>query len=133
MRQGEERKLAIRFFRLLKQKNFAQAERILDEASHRARGSEWRRGYIHALRGMLIASRSGADRYAFISRIGDRDLKSAEIEFERMSRLREPLQTSFDRGIFTAWADYIVFLGKGRSNWEDGGRPSGPAQGESKV
>jgi len=107
---GEKRHLTTHFFQLLKQRNLTQAERTLEKMSQEAKNTKWRRGYIHALRGMLIASKSGDDKRAFINRMKDRNLLKIRRDFAKKSR--DPLQTRFDRGFFAAWADYVEFSEK---------------------
>ena len=83
---------------------------MLEKMRQEVKKTEWQRGYVRALRGMLVASRSGDDKRAFINRMKDRDLGEIKKDFARKSR--EPLQTSFDRGFFTAWLEYLEFSEK---------------------
>lgn len=106
---GEKRHLTTHFFQLLRQRNFTEAERTLEEMSQEAKNTEWHRGYIHALRGMLIA-KSRDDTRAFINRMKDTNLLEIRRDFTKKSR--DPLQTRFDRGFFAAWAEYVEFLEK---------------------
>jgi len=113
--QTEKRELTTDFFQLLKQRNLTQAEVVLEKMRQEVKKTEWQRGYIRALRGMLVASRSGDDKRAFINRMKDRDLGEIKKDFARKSR--EPLQTSFDRGFFTAWSEYLGFSEKAEQTW----------------
>lgn len=127
--------LTTHFFKLLRQRNLTQAERTLEEVSQEVKNTEWRRGYFHALRGMLIASKSGDDKRAFINRMKDRDLSKIRRDFAKKSR--DPLQTSFDRGFFAAWADYVEFSEKAELIQREEKRESRPqetqAEDERKV
>ncbi len=113
--QTEKRQLTTNFFQLLEQRNLTQAEVVLEKMRQEVKNTEWQRGYVRALRGMLIASRSGDDKRAFINRMKDRDLREIKKDFTRKSR--EPLQTSFDRGFFTAWVEYLEFSEKAEPTW----------------
>jgi len=107
---GEKRHLTTHFFQLLRQRNLTEAERTLEKMSQEAKNTKWHRGYIHALRGMLIASKSGDDTRAFINRMKDTNLLKIRRDFAKKSR--DPLQTRFDRGFFAAWAEYVEFSEK---------------------
>ena len=113
--QTEKRQLTTNFFQLLEQRNLTQAEVVLEKMRQEVKKTEWQRGYVRALRGMLVASRSGDDKRAFINRMKDRDLGEIKKDFTRKSR--EPLQTSFDRGFFTAWVEYLEFSEKAEPTW----------------
>ena len=113
--QTEKRQLTTDFFQLLEQRNLTQAEVVLEKMRQEVKNTEWQRGYVRALRGMLIASRSGDDKRAFINRMKDRDLREIKKDFTRKSR--EPLQTSFDRGFFAAWVEYLEFSEKVEPTW----------------
>jgi len=113
--QTEKRQLTTNFFQLLEQRNLTQAEAVLEKMRQEVKNTEWQRGYVRALRGMLIASRSGDDKRAFINRMKDRDLREIKKDFTRKSR--EPLQTSFDRGFFSAWVEYLEFSEKEEPTW----------------
>jgi len=113
--QTEKRQLTTNFFRLLEQRNLTQAEVVLETMRQEVKNTEWQRGYVRALRGMFIASRSGDDKRAFINRMKDGDLREIKKDFARKSR--DPLQTSFDRGFFTAWVEYLEFSEKAEPTW----------------
>ena len=113
--QTEKRQLTTNFFQLLEQRNLTQAEAVLEKMRQEVKNTEWQRGYVRALRGMLIASRSGDDKRAFINRMKDGDLREIKKDFARKSR--DPLQTSFDRGFFTAWLEYLEFSEKAEPTW----------------
>jgi len=89
---------------------------VLEKMRQEVKNTEWQRGYVRALRGMLIASRSGDDKRAFINRMKDRELKEIKKDFTRKSR--EPLQTSFDRGFFSAWVEYLEFSERAEPTWK---------------
>jgi len=108
----EKGDLTTYFFQLLRQRNLTQAERTLEEVSREGKNTEWRRGYVHALSGMLIASKSGDDKQVFINRMTDRDVDVLKIRRDLAKKSRDPLQTSFDKGFFAAWADYMEFSEK---------------------
>jgi len=102
-----------RFFQLVTARQFAEAERVLERLKQKIQMSERNRGYFQALYGMLLAQRNNDDRYAFLSNLNIKDkkeLKTYRREFLRQSEHR--LHADYDRGFFSAWADYMRILPK---------------------
>jgi len=101
-----------RFFQLVTRRRFAEAERILERLKEKASKTEWNRGYFRALYGILLARRSN-DPYVFLSSLdfGDKDtLRNYRREFLKQAKNR--LHSDYDRGFFSAWADYMRILSK---------------------
>jgi len=102
-----------RFFQLVSTRQFAEADRVLERLKQKMQMNERNRGYFQALYGMLLAQRNNDDRYAFLSNLNMNDkkqLKSYRLEFLRQSQHR--LHADYDRGFFSAWADYMRILPK---------------------
>ena len=98
----------VRFFQLLKGRRFAEAERVLERVKQNTNETEWNRGYIHALDGVLLAQKSN-DSYAYIKNVNfedEKDLKKSRKEF--LKEYKNKIHTDFDRGFFAAWADYML-------------------------
>jgi len=101
-----------RFFQLVTRRRFAEAERILERLKEKASKTEWNRGYLQALYGILLARRSN-DPNVFLSSLnfGDKDnLQNYRREFLKHSR--NTFHSDYDRGFFSAWADYMRILSK---------------------
>ncbi len=104
---------ATRFFQLVTNRQFAQAERILERVKQKMHVSERNRGYFQALYGMLLTQKNNNDRYAFLSGINSvnkKQLKHYRQEF--LSHAESRLHADYDRGFFEAWADYMRILPK---------------------
>jgi len=102
-----------RFFQLITTRQFAEAERILERIKQKIQMTERNRGYFQALYGMLLAQKNNDDRYALLSNLNMNDkkeLKTYRLEFLRQSEHR--LHADYDRGFFSAWADYMRILPK---------------------
>jgi len=102
-----------RFFQLVTSRQFAEAERVLERVKQKMQMSERNRGYFQALYGMLLAHRNNNDRYVFLSNLNIKDKKELQNyrrEFLRQSENR--LHADYDRGFFSAWADYMRILPK---------------------
>ncbi|MGC8998230.1 MAG: hypothetical protein ACP5JW_02350 [Candidatus Bathyarchaeia archaeon] len=106
--------LVTRFFQLILNKQFAEAERELERLKQKMQKTEWNRGYFRALYGMLLVRRSNnSDSYAFFSKLDVSD-KEALQNFRRefLNHVKNRLHGDFDRGFFAAWADFTRVAGK---------------------
>jgi hypothetical protein len=75
--------------------------------------NERNRGYFQALTGMLLVQKNNDDRYAFLANHSFHDKKELlnhRREFLRQSEFR--LHADYDKGFFSAWADYMRILSK---------------------
>ncbi len=102
-----------RFFQLVAERKFAEAERMLERSRKRARKNEWNKGYFQALSGILLAQRSNDDRYLFLPGINptnEEELESYRRDF--LEHTRNMTHADYDRGFFSAWSDYMKVLQK---------------------
>jgi len=114
----------VRFFQLVKNRRFAEAERVLERIRLKTNETEWNSGYIHALDGILQAQKS-SDSYSFIKNVNfedENELKKFRKEFLR--EYKNKIHADYDRGFFAAWADYMLTSKKELANTEK------PAQSE---
>ncbi|MCK5593285.1 hypothetical protein KAI31_04230 [Candidatus Bathyarchaeota archaeon] len=102
-----------RFFQLVTKRRFAEAERMLERLKQRIQKTEWNSGYFQALHGIFLAKKSNNDRYAFLSNNdfnNPDELKNYRREF--LKHTRNKLHADYDRGFFSAWANYMRILTK---------------------
>jgi hypothetical protein len=108
------RVLVTRYFQLLINRQFAEAERELEKIKQKMHKTEWNRGYFRGLYGMMLARRSNNnDSYAFFSKLDLNDkgaLNSYRREF--LNHVKNRLHGDFDRGFFSAWADCMQVLSR---------------------
>jgi hypothetical protein len=106
--------LVTRYFQLVVNRQFTEAERELERLKQKMHKTEWNRGYFRALYGMLLARRSNNnDSYAFFSNLDLSDktvLHGYKKEF--LEHVRSRLHGDFDRGFFSAWADCMRVLSR---------------------
>ena len=98
----------VRFFQLLKGRRFAEAERVLERIRNNTNETEWNRGYLHALDGILLSLKTN-DSYSFITNLNfesEKDLKKTRKEF--LKEYKNKIHSDFDRGFFASWADYML-------------------------
>jgi len=105
--------LVTRFFQLLVNRQFTEAERELERLKQKMQKTEWNRGYFRALYGMFLSRKANGDSSAFLSRIDLQD-KSALHNHKRefLDHVRNRLHGDFDRGFFSAWADCMRVLSR---------------------
>lgn len=92
-------------------RQFAEAERVLERLKKKIQRTEWNRGYFRALYGILLARKSNDDQYVFLSRLdfnNKDELQNYRREFLKHARNR--IHADYDRGFFSAWADYMRLL-----------------------
>jgi hypothetical protein len=106
--------LVTRFFQLVVNRQFAEAERELERLKQKMHKTEWNRGYFRALYGMMLARRSNNnDSHAFFSKLDLSDktvLHGYRREF--LEHVKNRLHGDFDRGFFSAWADCMRVLSR---------------------
>jgi len=106
--------LVTRFFQLVVNRQFAEAERELERVKQKMHKTEWNRGYFRALYGMLLTRRSNNnDSYAFFSKL-DLSNKTILHDYRRefLEHVKNRLHGDFDRGFFSALADCMRVLSK---------------------
>jgi len=103
--------LVTRFFQLVTNRQFAEAERELERLSKNVKKNEFNRGFLKALNGMILAYRLNEDQYVFLSNANlkdKRELIKYRREFSKHQKSR--VHSDFDRGFFKAWTEYMRVL-----------------------
>ena len=102
-----------RFFQLVRKRQFAEAERVLERLRLKTRKNERNRGYLQALYGIFSASKSNNDQYLFLSNVNLKDKNELEkYRREFLKHTRDSLHAEYDRGFFSAWVKYLHTLVK---------------------
>ena len=100
-----------RFFQLINNRQFAQAQRELQRLKAEMKKTEWNNGYYRALYGMYLARKANGNQYTFISKI---DLSGRPLVLNHkksfLKRVQSRFNDDFDRGFFSAWVDYTRLL-----------------------
>jgi hypothetical protein len=103
--------LVTRYFQLLVNRQFTEAERELERLKQKMQKTEWNRGYFRALYGMYLSRKNNGDEYSLFSKLNLSDkvvLHGYRREF--LGHIRNGLHGDFDRGYFSAWADCMRIL-----------------------
>ncbi|MCL2173001.1 MAG: hypothetical protein FWB84_05090 [Candidatus Bathyarchaeota archaeon] len=103
--------LVTRYFQLIVNRQFAEAERELERVKQKLQKTDWNRGYFRALYGMYLSRKNASDSYAFFSKLDLSDKASLHAyRREFLDNMRSGLHGDFDRGYFSAWADCMRIL-----------------------
>jgi len=103
--------MVARFFQLVENRQFAEAERELERIRQRMEENEWNQGYLKALNGILLSTKINDDQYSFLSKINPKDGKNLkEYRREFLKQVNNRLREDYDKGFFSAWADYMRVL-----------------------
>ena len=100
----------ITFFDSLSARRFAEAEKAIEVVREKRFGdTEFKEGYVKALEGLLLSSRSGDER-DFLNR-APFDRKSMQrYKKEFRAFFGDGVRSPFDVGYFMAWSDMIALL-----------------------
>ncbi|MCL1966082.1 MAG: hypothetical protein FWF66_03040 [Candidatus Bathyarchaeota archaeon] len=103
--------LVTRYFQLIVNRQYAEAERELERVKQKLQKTEWNRGYFRALYGMYLSRKNTTDSYAFFSKLDLSDKVSLHVyRREFLDNMRSGLHGDFDRGYFSAWGDCMRIL-----------------------
>jgi hypothetical protein len=105
--------LVTRYFQLIVNRQFTEAERELERLKQKMQKTDWNRGYFRALYGMYLSRKSSNDNYALFSKLDLSD-KAALHMYRRefLEHTKNGLHGDFDRGYFSAWSDCMRILAR---------------------
>lgn len=117
----------LQFFSLLERRIWENAEGFVKQVEEMDLDGEWRRGYVNALRGMILSlteNTSPIEPYILeVRKYDGNKLQEAKLRFKE--GLQRGIRTRFDEGYFQAWYQYVRYLlsktnaekkGKGQKN-----------------
>ncbi len=105
--------LVTRYFQLIVNRQFTEAERELERLKQKMHKTEYNRGYFRALYGMCLSRKSGNDNYAFFSKLDLTDKPALHMyRREFLEHTQNGLHGDFDRGYFSAWSDCMRILAR---------------------
>lgn len=98
------------YLRAVAERRLKDSEKEFEQLRGTLTNSEWNRGYLKALEGLLLTLRSNDNRYLYLQRVKpeDRTVKKLKEEFKRHSS--SELHAEYDRGYFAALTDYASTL-----------------------
>jgi hypothetical protein len=105
--------LVTRYFQLIVNRQFTEAERELERLKQKMQKTEYNRGYFRALYGMYLSRKTSNDNYALFSKLDLTDKASLHMyRREFLEHTKNGLHGDFDRGYFSAWSDCMRILAR---------------------
>ncbi len=91
-----------RYLRLIVERRIGDAEKELEDLKPKIGNSEWNRGYVKALEGLLMTRKANSDNYLFFAK-KEFDKKSLKVLMKEFTeKAASPLYGDYDRGYFSA-------------------------------
>ena len=101
-----------KFFQSVEERAWTDAEKELDTIRQKVENTQWSRGYIKALEGLILTYRSNDDTHLYLPKaLTNRCEESVEglrKEFTEFSS--DELHGEYDRGFFKALEEYVAVL-----------------------
>jgi hypothetical protein len=103
--------LITRLFQLITNRKITESERVLQRIIINMKedfNKEFNYGYVRALEGVILACKSDKNSYCFFNNINFNDIgKLKKYHNVFLKNARKNLNADYDRGFFTALADYM--------------------------
>src|SRR5712691_3509302 len=101
-----------KFLEHVEARAWTDAEKELDIIRQKSDSSQWSRGYVKALEGLLLTYRNNDDRYIFLPKVlanrTEESISNLKKEFSEFAA--NELHGEYDRGYFKALDDYFTLL-----------------------
>jgi hypothetical protein len=93
-----------RYLRLVIERKISDAEKELEDVRPKIGNTDWDRGYMKAMEGLLLTRKSNNDNYLFFAKkqFDRKSVKALAKEF--MANAASPLYADYDRGYFSGVA-----------------------------
>src|SRR5437879_12644443 len=101
-----------RFLEHVEARAWTDAEKELDVIRQKSDNSQWSRGYVKALEGLMLTYRNNDDKYIFLPKVLANRTEDAirNIKKEFSEFVANELHGEYDRGYFKALDDYFTLL-----------------------
>jgi hypothetical protein len=99
-----------KYLRLVVERKIADAEKEIEELRPKFSNTEWNRGYVKALEGLLLTRKANDDNYLFFAKreFDKKSLKALAKEFA--NNAENPLYGDYDRGFFSGAARLVKVM-----------------------
>jgi hypothetical protein len=101
-----------KFLEHVEARAWTDAEKELDVIRQKSDNSQWSRGYVKALEGLMLSYRNNDDKYIFLPKIlanrPEDVINNLKKEFSEFAA--NELHGEYDRGYFKALDDYFTLL-----------------------
>lgn len=127
-----------KFFQSVEERAWTDAEKELDSIRQKVANTQWSRGYIKALEGLLLTYRSNDDKNLYLpkaltNRSGE-GIDGLHKEFAEFSS--DELHGEYDRGFFKALEEYLTVLKtqkNGHTSGQQSLRVAAPGEGKQAA
>jgi hypothetical protein len=106
-----------KFLEHVEARAWTDAEKELDIIRQKSDNSQWSRGYVKALEGLMLTYRTNDDKYIFLPKVlasrTEDTISNLKKEFSEFAA--NELHGEYDRGYFKALDDYFSLLGNTKS------------------
>jgi hypothetical protein len=101
-----------KYLRLIVERKIADAEKELEELRAKFSDTEWNRGYVKALEGLLMTRKANSDNYLFFAKkeFDKKSLRALVKEFA--NNAESPLYGDYDRGYFSGLVQLTKIMEK---------------------
>jgi hypothetical protein len=101
-----------KYLRLIVERKIADAEKELEELRPKFSNTEWNRGYVKALEGLLMTRKANSDNYLFFAKkeFDKKSLRALVKEFA--NNAESPLYGDYDRGYFSGLVQLTKMMEK---------------------
>ena len=101
-----------KFLENVEARAWTDAEKELDIIRQKSDNSQWSRGYVKALEGLMLSYRNNDDKYIFLPKVLANRTEDAirNIKKEFSEFVANELHGEYDRGYFKALDDYFTLL-----------------------
>ena len=99
-----------RYLQLIVERKITDAEKELEDLKPKIGNTEWNRGYVKALEGLLLTRKANNDNYLFFAKkeFDKKSLKALAKEFGENAA--SPLYGDYDRGYFSGLARLVKVM-----------------------
>lgn len=113
---------------------WTDAEKELDTIKQKSDSTQWSRGYVKALEGLMLTYRNEDDRYIYLPRaLGNKNGQENEaLKKEFAEFAANEIHGEYDRGFFKALEDYLSLAGNKRVSQEQP-QPKTVESGQQKL
>jgi len=99
-----------KYFILIGERRISEAERELQTIREKSDNSQWEKGYMKALEGLLLTQKSSSDKYIYLARVNLNEESAKKLKTEFTQHASNELHGEYDRGYFKALSDYVDIL-----------------------
>jgi len=118
-----------KYYILIGERRMSEAERELQTIREKSDSSQWEKGYMKALEGLVLTQKSSSDKYIYLARLNLNEETSEKLKMEFTKHASNELHGEYDRGYFKALSDYVDVVER-NALWNNKVVPSNQAEAE---